>query len=305
MGINKLFFLTFTLLNFERGFCQSLTVNETLDYLNKIKTTGRNSFERISLDSEGYLSKILINYNYYNEKYNSVPRRDTTYITINVYDIDEIYLTEKELAPHQIEVTCKDQISCLRGGGGSEIVWDILDLYDARRFHKAIVYLISLATDLGYKRNDTNDPFARKPANVKIKSPKKVTSVGIESKIPLKEENGVYTLTVSLSGIISKFILDSGAGESNISSELEKKLLANGIIKQKDYLTNGLYRLADGSIQECRRVRIPKMTVGNKTVYNINVSISPLNSSNLMGQSFLRKTNKWTIDNEKKYLIIQ
>ncbi|HET7117048.1 MAG TPA: hypothetical protein VFI29_11185, partial [Hanamia sp.] len=141
--------------------------------------------------------------------------------------------------------------------------------YDTKRFYNALMYVIYSAKEQGYhrQRNDEHDPFVS-PSTDDNRTLNKSTNSKAEYRIPLKKENGVLTLIVNLGGRTNaKFILDSGAGESNISSDLEKRLLANGVIKEKDYLTNGLYKLADGSIQECKRVRISKIVVGDKTFY--------------------------------------
>jgi hypothetical protein len=90
-----------------------------------------------------------------------------------------------------------------------------------------------------------------------------------------------------------------------MSSDLEKKLINNGIIKPTDYRVNGLYRLADGSVVENRRVNISKIKIGNKIVHNVIISIGASNSPNLLGQSFLKKLDKWSIDNSAQLLIIQ
>ena len=79
----------------------------------------------------------------------------------------------------------------------------------------------------------------------------------------------MFSLNITINGFNVKFILDFGAGECNISPETEIILKAKGIITQKDYLSNGLYRMADGSIVENRRVKISKMAIGNKTVSNL------------------------------------
>lgn len=127
-----------------------------------------------------------------------------------------------------------------------------------------------------------------------------------ESKISLTEGNGVFILSATIGGKVqSEFILDSGAGECNISSGLEKKLIAKGIIKQADYLENGLYKLADGSIVENKRVKISEIKIGNKTISNVTVSVGSSDSPNLLGQTFLNKLNQWSIDNSKRQLIIR
>ncbi len=169
-------------------------------------------------------------------------------------------------------------------------------------YYNGIKYLMALAKSQIPKEEIEviEDPFV-------LKKSQSISKNGNSpSKVILKKENGVTSLSVTVGGkITSKFILDSGAGECNISSELEKKLIANGIIKKTDYLVNGLYKLADGSIVENRRVKIPKMKIGNKTVSNVIVSIGTSDSPNLLGQSFLNKLDKWSIDNSKKTLIVE
>jgi len=58
------------------------------------------------------------------------------------------------------------------------------------------------------------------------------------------------------------------------------------IIKQKDYLSNGLYKLADGPITECKRVKISKVTVGGKTIYNVITSIGSHRFAKFIGAIF-------------------
>ena len=176
-------------------------------------------------------------------------------------------------------------------------------------YYHGLRYLISLIKQSIIKNNyDIKDPFVTTKSESKsnVVNPEiKKGNVKAESNVPLIEKNGVVYLTITLGEkLLSKFILDSGAGECNISSDLEKKLIDNGIVKRADYLSNGLYRLADGSIVENKRVRISKIKIGNRIVSNVTMSIGSSNSPNLLGQSLLKKLDKWSIDNAKNILII-
>ncbi|MBK8310438.1 MAG: retroviral-like aspartic protease family protein [Chitinophagaceae bacterium] len=167
--------------------------------------------------------------------------------------------------------------------------------------YHGLKYLVSIAKEQIPKEVDevVDDPFLKRE-NILQNQAKKT-----ESKISLIEENGVFSIKATIGGkVLTKFILDSGAGECNISSDLEKKLIENGIIKNTDYLNSGLYKLADGTIIENRRVKISKILIGNKQIKNVIVSIGPSNSPNLLGQSFLNKLDSWSIDNSKKILIV-
>ena len=169
-------------------------------------------------------------------------------------------------------------------------------------FFNGLRYLIAIAKEQILEESEevVDDPFI----NQKTNSQK--PTLKTENKIPLSQSNGVFSLNVTIGGkVLSRFILDSGAGECNISSDLEKKLIANGLIKKTDYLTNGLYKLADGSIVENRRIKLSKMRIGNKTISNVIVSVGSSDSPNLLGQTFLNKLNQWSIDNSKNVLIIK
>ncbi len=172
------------------------------------------------------------------------------------------------------------------------------DISSLRVIYNGILNLI----DLGKKEKpSTNfeDPFlstsAKNAYEEKIK----------EQRIPIKNENGVFILTLNIGGINKKFILDSGASDCSISSDLEEMLLQRGVITSKDYLPNGKYQMANGTIIETRRLKIPKITIGTKVISNTIVSVGSLISPNLLGQSFLKNLKKWSIDNASEVLIFQ
>ena len=302
-------------------FSQSLTIKETINYLNDLSL--KNPFTYILSGSdcdhscsykffiteEGLITVYQL-WAHYNCKVNTVNvKRENKYGTFNVndVDIDDIKL-EIDCNGKEIDFDCiteyyeQDNIEGRLKTRSLEFLTSTN--YNKNRFRNALNYLLTSAKEKYPRKYDKDDPFVS-PQSQNDSVVKKSIKPETEYKISLKEENGVFSLTVNTGGIVSRFILDSGAGESNISSGLESKLIANGTIKQKDYLSNGLYRLADGSIVECKRVKLSKVTVGSKTVYNVIASIGLENSPNLLGQSFLNKTNSWTIDNSKRILIIK
>jgi len=377
---SKFLFLTLIILfSFSnKGNSQTLTIQETIDYLNKIliqsphkeqirplklSNNDEDRLERIrlmsdsarhvyigcnvvttmklSIDKEGFLTieKFVTTTNCNDEK-NNVNDELRESAKINVDDIDlekidmffpkkdqswEFELNDNVNECGAISLVCSDRdaksLSYENKYGQYnyenrqwqykfKIAAYMINIYsedfkyDVKRFYNAIKYLIYSAKEQGYHRQRNDDPFVS--TSIGENRINTHTNSKTEYRIPLKKENGVLTLMINLGGGIKAiFILDSGAGESNISSDLEKKLLVNGVIRERDYLTNGLYKLADGSIQECKRVRISKIVVGAKTLYNVNTSIGPANSPNLLGQSFLGRTSKWAIDNSLNYLIIQ
>ena len=335
--------LLFLLLQSLNGFSQALTIDETVAYLNKLSTEhpGKGYYESnidaiFNAGSECEL-KIVYKLSYDSKKnlvsINEVKDRIncSSYFKTNVlanqrqewtkygyqYKIDFSDFDENNI---KLIKEKKDYYIYLSGDFG-QYEYDVTqnkysglgilvhgfylridNISYLKVYLNGLKYLISIAKEQipEEKEEVVDDPF------LKNKSESQKQSIKTESKISLLEENGVFSLNVTIGGKVqSKFILDSGAGECNISSEFEKKLIANGIIKQADYLDNGLYKIADGSIVENKRIKISKIRIGNRTISNVIVSVGSSSSPNLLGQTFLNKLNQWSIDNSKKQLIIK
>ncbi|TXI80818.1 MAG: hypothetical protein E6Q39_02135 [Crocinitomicaceae bacterium] len=316
-----------------KGFSQSLTIEETITYLNKLSAEhpGTWYYEK-SADAllnayDECKNEITYKITYDNKSKISVQEIKKRYncktsirnITMNgslfTFDVTDFDVNEIELRmdKYNNDIVLKGDIAKTEFDSSINKYsrFGVLTKYAylsvthkgyLKVLYNGMKYLISLAKSQVPKEEIEviDDPFVTK------ENKSKNNTITSQSKVTLSEQNGVTSLTVTVGGkITSKFILDSGAGDCNISSELEKKLLANGIIKKTDYLENGLYKLADGSIVENRRINIPKLKVGNKTISNVIVSVGPFDSPNLLGQSFLKKLNKWSIDNSKKILTIE
>jgi clan AA aspartic protease (TIGR02281 family) len=113
-------------------------------------------------------------------------------------------------------------------------------------------------------------------------------------------------LKINIAGISKYFIIDSGASNISISTNLEKELLLKGIIKKEDYFDDEIYALADGSIIKCKVIIINNVGIGNFKVNNVKINIfSNLDNDLLLGKSFLDKFKKWTINNENSTLYLE
>jgi len=168
------------------------------------------------------------------------------------------------------------------------------DRYSTQKLWNAVNYLFSLAKQNGMDKRIDDDPFAPNnynPSKFEIKSSKD------KGSIQLMKLGGVYFIPVSIGNITDNFVLDSGASDVLISVEMEKRLIQNGIIKKVDYLENGLYKVANGNIVECRRLIIPKLKIGDFTIENVPASVGIGQSPLLLGKSVLDKFSKWSINN--------
>lgn len=79
------------------------------------------------------------------------------------------------------------------------------------------------------------------------------------------------------------------------------ELVNKGFLKKEYYVSNGLYKIADGSIVICRRLIIPELTIGGFTLKNVNATVGN-GDILLLGKSVLDKFKSWSIDNLKKAL---
>jgi hypothetical protein len=180
------------------------------------------------------------------------------------------------------------------------------DGYILQKLYNAFQYLISIVQESkDYKRPDKDDPFA--PGNfdqIDIKSINNEPSINTCS-VPIKVERNLNVIELKIGNLENSFILDSGSSDVSISTELEQQLLLSGYLSDKDYLANGLYKLADGSIKLCKRILLRSIIICNFKVFNTIASVSGEESPLLLGKSFLNKFKKWTIDNSTSNLYLE
>ena len=172
----------------------------------------------------------------------------------------------------------------------------------SEKIRNAFLYLLDLAKqNENYAKVEDEDPFAANNFNYQKFD---IISTQNSGNIKLTNENGVYYINVKIESISKRFILDSGASDVLISKSLENELISKGILKREDYLPDGLYKIADGSIIKCRRLLIPKLTIGSFTLKNVRATVNSSDSM-LLGKSVLDKFKSWKINNLTKELEIE
>jgi len=125
----------------------------------------------------------------------------------------------------------------------------------------------------------------------------------IAIEIPLEKEGGVYKVPVRINGVITlRFILDSGASEVVIPSDVAQTLFRANTIQETDFLPGKTYSLADGSELKSPRFVIRELEIGGVKINNVPGSIAPRSGDLLLGQSVLEKLNSWTLDNKRHLL---
>lgn len=288
------------------SYSQQLSVDETFKYIENIENVYLgydgyigNEANKCKLDAEYHLDEngILTKKLFWKSNSSKIPKST---ITVHADDLNR----QVKYAGSYVVFECKTDNCITRreegkttySNGGLQVL--VQQEYEAKKIIRAINYLFTLIDDLNFNR-DTNDPFAVGDKKV-VTVTKSNTSKS--NLVKLYENNGVYTLSVKFGTITKIFVLDSGASEITISNTLEKELIKNGIIRKEDYLPDALYKIADGSIINQRRVVIKNLSVGEFNLKNISASIGNENTPLLLGRNFLGIFKTWSIDNQKKIL---
>jgi clan AA aspartic protease (TIGR02281 family) len=123
--------------------------------------------------------------------------------------------------------------------------------------------------------------------------------------IPLIKSGKIYYINVIIGNTRKKYVLDSGASDVTIDESTYNQLVKNGLIESVHKLSNGKYKIADGSTKSYKRTYIPEIVIGNVSVENIIGTIVPDGQPLLLGKSFLDSFKKWQIDNSKDVLILE
>ncbi|MFA7481759.1 MAG: retropepsin-like aspartic protease [Vulcanimicrobiota bacterium] len=130
---------------------------------------------------------------------------------------------------------------------------------------------------------------------------------GLAEEVQLSVSGGVYKVPVTINGTVHlNFTLDSGASDVHITPDVLLTLLRSGTISDSDMVGPGTYVLADGREVQNRRVRLREVRIGSVVVENVVASVSDnLEGSLLLGQSFLARPPRWSVDNARQVLVLE
>jgi predicted aspartyl protease len=125
-------------------------------------------------------------------------------------------------------------------------------------------------------------------------------------EIKLVKEGGTFKVPVRINGVITlHFTIDSGASEVQIPADVVFTLMRAGTIREEDMLEERTYVQADGSKVQSPTFRIRQLQVGDRVLNGVTGSMSNIEGSLLLGQSFLNRFKSWSIDNQNEVLILQ
>lgn len=120
--------------------------------------------------------------------------------------------------------------------------------------------------------------------------------------VPIISDGKISRIAISIGGKTLNYIIDSGASEMGINKSTEKYLKEIGVIRNTDYLPDGNYKLADGSIKQYKRVIVNAVKIGSISVESVAANIVNDNEPLLLGKSFLNRFTYWKINNESQKL---
>ncbi|MGB6444878.1 MAG: retropepsin-like aspartic protease [Xanthobacteraceae bacterium] len=126
------------------------------------------------------------------------------------------------------------------------------------------------------------------------------------TEIPLKAVNGEFVVPVEINGVITlNFVVDSGATDVSIPSDVVSTLIRTDTIERSDFIGTQTYVLADGSESPSNTFIIRSLKIGNARVENVTGSVSLAKGSLLLGQSFLERFKSWSINNTTHDLVLE
>lgn len=126
-------------------------------------------------------------------------------------------------------------------------------------------------------------------------------------EVPITVQDSLLLVKATVNGSVTEtFVIDSGATHVTLSLQIFDQIALNGAPAY--YIEQRSYTLADGSQHETSLYRLNSLTVGGRTVTNVECLVSTGDAGQQMpvlGQSFLRKFRSWSIDNARNVLVLE
>jgi hypothetical protein len=124
--------------------------------------------------------------------------------------------------------------------------------------------------------------------------------------VQMAPEGGVFKVPVTINEIIPvSFIVDSGASDVVIPEDIVNIMIKTGTLTKNDFTGTRFYKLADGKTESSKTFRIKTLRIGDRVFENIEASMTGVNGILLLGQSFLKKMQRWSINNSNHTLELE
>ncbi len=125
------------------------------------------------------------------------------------------------------------------------------------------------------------------------------------NEIPLRYDGSSYYVDALIAGSEKlSFKLDSGATSSTIPHLIIQRLRADGILTKDHSRGQNTFIGWNGSAGDREVWTIPSIQIGHAIANNVRASEAISGDSTLLGVSFLGRFRTWSIDNERRVLIL-
>jgi aspartyl protease family protein len=124
-------------------------------------------------------------------------------------------------------------------------------------------------------------------------------------EVQIEKRGDSYLVPVRINNTITlPFLLDTGASDLVVPADVALTLVRAGALTSGDFIGKTPYRLADGSEGVSELVVLREVRVGEHSARNVTATISSLQAEPLLGQSFLSKFGKVTLDYKRLVLVL-
>jgi predicted aspartyl protease len=125
------------------------------------------------------------------------------------------------------------------------------------------------------------------------------------TEIPIRYDGSRYFVDGKVVGVEEvSFVLDTGATLVSIPRPALDRLLSQGKIKESDFRGRIAFTGWDGGVTYRETLTLPSLHVGEEIVENISAAEARNQDTALLGVSFLSKFRNWSIDHERRLLIL-
>ena len=153
------------------------------------------------------------------------------------------------------------------------------------------------------------EEYKAKPIRIAEEEVEETSSelISSASEIQMKKmRSGVYEVPCTINDLPLKFIFDTGASTTTISSVEAAFMLKNGYLKESDIRGKEYYSTATGEIHEGTIIRLREIKIGEAVLRNVDASVTHSQQAPLLlGQSVMERFGTITIDNNTSKLTIK
>jgi hypothetical protein len=200
--------------------------------------------------------------------------------------------TEKQLDNKRLTNFCKCQLDMVKKKRLTDIELNALQNPNSLLFYEMIY--------------NCGNPFSEKDIsenNWNINSEKDISGPETDT-VSILNINGMTYIKLKIGSLVQIWLFDTGASDLMINKDMEEQLKNEKTLTETDYLGEGEYEMANGTIDTCRKYKLNNIKIGQFTVNNITVAVSDKANKIIVGKTLLNKFGNWLLNNKSGTLIL-